>query len=62
MEPRPPFWQEDGTETCAECTHRYHLVVERRCAGCDRGVCEHCAVQLWETHEVLCVPCAEEES
>lgn len=60
MKPPRPYWLTEGTETCSGCTHTYHYEVERRCVGCDRGVCEHCMVKVRETHEVFCPECAQE--
>ncbi len=56
-----PYWLSDGSETCALCTHRYVLQMEYRCTACDRGVCEHCAVVIRETRELLCTDCQREE-
>ncbi len=57
-----PYWLVDATEPCALCTHHYVLQMEYRCAACDRGVCEHCAVVIRETGEVLCSDCRREET
>jgi hypothetical protein len=55
-----PYWLSGGTETCGLCTHTTVLEMVYRCAGCDRGMCEHCVVVL-ETRVVLCEACASEE-
>ena len=57
-----PYWL-DGTENCELCSHPYVHQAERRCAACDRAVCEHCFVRA-DTGEILCEECrdqAEEE-
>ena len=61
MEPREslPYWLDGGTETCDFCACRYVLQVELRCAGCDRGACEHCVVVV--RGEVTCAECREGE-
>jgi hypothetical protein len=56
-----PYWLEDGTERCGACTHTYVLEMERRCDGCDRGMCDHCVVWVVETREVLCAECRAAE-
>lgn len=56
------YWHGPGTETCHHCTHTYVLQMEYRCTGCDRGVCEQCALVVRETSEVFCRECTEEEA
>ena len=56
-----PWWlDDDGTETCDACTHRYAYHVEIRCVGCDRGLCTHCAVIESVSREPWCPVCAAE--
>jgi hypothetical protein len=53
----PPWWLEEGTETCSTCSHTYVYQTEYRCVACDIPLCGDC-VQLI-TVEVFCPGCVE---
>ncbi|HSJ62391.1 MAG TPA: hypothetical protein VK922_00675 [Gemmatimonadaceae bacterium] len=58
---RKPYWLEQGEVTCEICEHTVIVQAVLRCTGCDAGICEHCALTIHETHEIVCAPCRELE-
>ncbi|HEU4456752.1 MAG TPA: hypothetical protein VFR81_27030 [Longimicrobium sp.] len=56
-----PYWLDGGSELCDLCEQPHALGTGRRCAACDRPVCEHCVTVDRETGEVLCHECLSEE-
>jgi hypothetical protein len=54
-------WLQYGTESCHCCSHAYVYELELRCVGCDRGVCEQCALIERATAEAWCAACRDEQ-
>jgi hypothetical protein len=51
----PPWWLEEGTESCPACSHAYVYQTECRCVACDGAVCMECVQTI--SLETFCPDC-----